>query len=288
MPSNCAYCSESLSRNTGNSIINCNNCKKVFHLKCAGVTVNELSAVKNIWCCTECRINEISEAVKRIDVSVARFRESTNDALTCIAEDANKVGSLAGVNSKKIEKLETQNVQILAEIKHLKASVHRSESLARQNNLIVSGIPEDKNENLINVLVKVFNVIAVQVPPNTISAAKRIRTRSGSVRPVLLVLSNLDIKLKILSAYSKRKSVTCSSIGINSDNTIRIGNHLSTHLQSLLSESKASLQVTGKYKYVWVVGDRVLARKDDSGKIINVKSVEDIERLKCESHHDET
>lgn len=285
MPSNCAYCSESLSRNTGNSIINCNKCKKVFHLKCAGVTVNELSIVKNNWCCTECRINEIGEAVKRIDVSVAKFKESTNDAITSIAENVNKVvglGKAVSENSKRIEALGLQNVHLKAEIKELKSAVDRTESLAKQNNLIISGIPENKDENLINILVNLLNTLDIQLPHNTISTARRIRTRNGSVRPVLLVLANHDIKSKILSAYSKRNGIKCNSLGLDSENVIRIGNHLSSNVQNLLKETKATLQVTGKYKHVWITGDRILVRKDDDSKILNIKSADDIKRLGSE------
>lgn len=286
MPVNCGSCGVAISRSSEPSIV-CKSCNKCFHPKCANLEIKELSQAKSTWSCTVCKISNVHSTLQLLESDLSAFKSNTEKSIVNISGSIKTLVDLSEIvsrNSTKIETLESENREIKREIVLLKKHCDRMESNTRMQNVVISGIPESKNENLDDLVLKIAENLGVTLKKDQILKTSRFRPRNGTTKPILVSFAHPSIKEQLLSLYNIRKSIKGDVLGFATDIIIRIGDHLTSQKQMLLQKAKKELKSTGLYSYVWTQNGNVLIRKTSNSKICKINNLDDITRYRAQQN----
>ena len=119
------------------------------------------------------------------------------------------------------EQFRSELVCLKRTVADITAKFEDLENCSRRNNIIIHGLPEDKDENrdtLHSKVVNVFNRLAVDYP--RVERSHRLgRTRPGRSRPVILKLLDFNDKLLLLKNAYKLKN---SDIKLSEDFSLKV------------------------------------------------------------------
>lgn len=279
MPSVCSVCTNTITRNNDSKTIDCVTCKQMFHPKCVGISVDLLNVLKTSWNCNNCNkspnidIKSLLKKFEQFKLDLCEVKGSINK-LEKSCDTVTEIGLVVSKQQTEIESLKKE-VQIL------RAGVNRLETLNRSNNIVITGVPETINENLLMIAAKIGEIIGAPMTRDKISKFTRFRAKSSNIKPILIVLNNFYDKQSILARFRAVKVITGDKVGLDTTVKIRIGDHINSNLQKLLALARKKLVEKGIMKYVWIQNGDVLVRKDAISKIIKIKRSEDVDKLEA-------
>lgn len=181
--------------------------------------------------------------------------------------DVVELGNAIMSNKDEIDHLKTENTS-------LKRSVNHLEALSRQNNIVITGITETPNENLIDIMKIIANKLEIDVREDSVVKVCRFKSQSSDKKPILVVFNTFMVKNQIISSFKEKYKK--SNMIINTDEHIYIGDHLGPALQHLLRLVKSKLIKTNLYKHAWIQNGNVLIRKSSTSKILKIKCEADV------------
>lgn len=279
MPTTCSKCDDIISRTDNNQSICCIKCRRIYHTVCVNVKQTEYAAIKNKWNCSECLGTSGEINVAEI---LANFNELKNDLNTVkctVVNIENKVEKVVQLGTAVL-KNQDDIKQLKKENNLLKKDINRLETISRQNNLVITGVPESPSENLVDIVSTIGIKLNSPVQKERIVKACRFQSKTGKIKPILVVFDSYRVKNDLLWRFKVDKiELKGSDIGLNTNGYIHFGDHLGTCLQKLLHLAKTKLVKSGICKFVWEQNGFVLARKTPTSKIIKLKCDADIDDL---------
>lgn len=290
MPRLCCLCAQSLSRSSGEAV-NCTTCENIYHRTCASVDNTTLPSALNQFICHECRINETVlgadstansvlaqlEDLRKEISSIKTLQDQSSSAIKNFENKLNVVTSLAQQVSSNSSKINN----VSKAVSELHNKVNKLDYFEKSKQLVITGYPQSKNENLIGIVGKIATVVGVELPSSVLDKCFRFRPKNGRVQPILVIFSSSVWRDKLLKAYRSRKSaLKGADVGVVCDGSISLGEHLSSDQQNLLTQTKEDLKQPGLAEFVWFQNNKVLVRPRQGAKISVVTSVTDILRLK--------
>ena len=184
--------------------------------------------------------------------------------------------------------LNTENEQLKNTIADLGHKLNYFEQQARSNNVEVQCLPEHKQENLYIVTKHLGSVVGCDLKDSDILHATRIaklNTSNPRPRSVVVQLVSSRIRDQLLAAvvnYNKKhkdNKLNTSDLGIGGNRTpVYVAEHLSATNKSLHAAARIKAKEKG-YKYVWVRGGKIYARRDDNTDHIHIKNTETLNKL---------
>uniref|UniRef100_A0A8D8VPK4 FP protein C-terminal domain-containing protein n=1 Tax=Cacopsylla melanoneura TaxID=428564 RepID=A0A8D8VPK4_9HEMI len=147
------------------------------------------------------------------------------------------------------------------------------EQRTRLNNIIVHNYPQLENENPLDVAAEVGREMGLMYPQDDIALARRISMKAKVGRPSPLVVRLKDRKARIrwTTQFRKRK--------LHQAKQWILTEHLSSYNRELLRQAREWARNNG-WKYCWSQDCRVLLREVESGNVVRVKKLEDLQKLK--------
>lgn len=291
--------------------MDCKSCKLPFHNTCVGINRADYEKVKkqlNWTCSSKCKSSLETRSIANADVGsdnpttrelmmeLKEIRKSQSFICEKYDDFCKKIDDVVGrfeVMENRLTKLEKENEKLTTQLNKQNVQKSKVEQNDFNRNAIVSGVP-----NSIADVSEAFNKIAAVVDvdfdiPSNVESIERLFKPKTAINngnensatvldkiPVVIKFTSESSKEKLMMSAKKNKCVfTAAECGIAvGDSKIIIKDHLSPFNVRLLKEAK-KLKTDGKYKYVWFQNSSVLIRKDETAKIIKVKSQEDIVKL---------
>ncbi|XP_074031348.1 uncharacterized protein [Leptinotarsa decemlineata] len=170
-------------------------------------------------------------------------------------------------------------------IQSLQSKVNDLDQASHSNNLEIQGIPEKRNEDLLNIVEKIGAYINCNVTPHTVDYALRVQSNHNSSNTtskniIVKFTSRKERDLFLMAVKTKRirnnNSAKMSLDGIS--DAFYINEHLTLANKLLYRDVRAAAR-DKQFKYVWVKNGVSFCRKDDSSRIIAIKSQELIEKM---------
>lgn len=286
--------------------LTCTFCRNIFHNDCINVDRVNYEKIKKlpVWFCNPvCRESYDKEKGEMCDLpqdptnrdlllAIQSFKTSQNFLSEKYEDIAAKMEELMKTiqsMDKRITDLEEEK-QVLKSKFEKELNINRvmnevSEQEKLKNNVILSGVSNEV-ENSVAVVKQIcqkldpnLNIIdddvlkieRLFIQKDGIPADKKIKKI-----PVVVSFSNPEIKAKILKAQKQKKELysdECDLPGENGKMVFR--DQLSSSSFKILKSARA-LRHNNKIKYAWVQESKVLVRKDDTSRIIWIKSVYDL------------
>lgn len=150
-------------------------------------------------------------------------------------------------------------------------------------NLIINGIPKVEQEDIKEVVTKIFTYMGMTVENDTIESTWRIHNKTDSP-PVIVRLKNKIVKEKVLklrkinNGKTEGKSLFAKDFGFDSEKQLFINEELTQPTRKLLNDAKKQLK-NKNFKFIWISDGKVLAKKDESAKTHFIRNDYDVQQL---------
>lgn len=204
-------------------------------------------------------------------------------------EDPVTIGSLKAILSELLDKKLDEKFQLVYEIREenkvirdrieqIETRVEDSENYSRRNNIVIYGIPEKQDENVIETAVAACEAVEVKIESHEIDAAHRLPQRNKtSSPPFILRLVSRFKKEEIMSKANEIKP-TADKMGGDSKKRLFYNEHLSARNQQIIISAK---RIWDEY-VVWSRNGLVYGRSKEMGsKRFRIYSIDEIDQLEA-------
>jgi len=193
------------------------------------------------------------------------------------------------IDEKFEEKLKGYS-EIIKENKELKAKIAKLEKKAddtdkylRRNNVVVSGIPYHVGENAMEVAMSAGELVGVQLSPQDIDIAHRLRSRKEPKAkdrkfppPFVIKLVHRHKKIELIK-QAKQIKPTAESMGGPKKTKVFYNEHLIQANQEIVTAARK----IGKRISVWTWNGEVFCQgKEEGCSILKLDSMKDVNDLK--------
>lgn len=286
----CSVCLVNITRVTKPGLQCSGKCAKYFHDKCANLSSEQFDVIAKTnltWYCDACkpkggrksiiipRSVETPKTSHSTDflMSPASAPEITNNQLfdkingifSQRFDDLNKKIEELIEENKKLKEVNKTNMKTTAVLETKVDQLDAELSIIKQrdfkNDLFVSGIPKGESINLNELIIKTIALLNIdeEITEQHFSSVYKIGSDDKTISAIVS-LKDEAIKLKILKAA---KSGRAKNIFFNQ----RL-----TYYNSQLLKSSTKFRKENNYKYLWVSDGKILIKKDDDSKTINIKT----------------
>ena len=193
--------------------------------------------------------------------------------------------------------LEAENATLTKKLQTCETSLNNLEQYSRRECVEISGIPEVKEENTDDIVIKVGSLIGLDIEKHDISISHRLPkpSYSAAVREGPRPSSNASSRApNIIVKFVRRetrdrfykgrkllrdKSTRDLDLARYSENKIYISENLTQANKDIFKES---LQVKKdlKYKFIWTFYGRTYLRKDSESPVVAILKLSDLDILK--------
>lgn len=193
--------------------------------------------------------------------------------------------------------LEAENATLTKKLQTCETSLNNLEQYSRRECVEISGIPEVKEENTDDIVIKVGSLIGLDIEKHDISISHRLPkpSYSAAVREGPRASSNASSRApNIIVKFVRRetrdrfykgrkllrdKSTRDLDLARYSENKIYISENLTQANKDIFKES---LQVKKdlKYKFIWTFYGRTYLRKDSESPVVAILKLSDLDILK--------
>lgn len=307
MSNNCGICVKVVS--SKQQKVKCTECEKFFHAACCKLSkadIDCLSMEGLAWRCNPCSAER--RRSMRLDLKIDEGDLSLGDVMLLLKEmreeqknslrDFNvsyealneKLDENTGILKKQAEDLKLyteelnmlreENITLKVKICDLEERLVESEQYSRRNCLEIQGIPEDKNENLIETVKKVGKALDVDIGDNMIDVCHRLKKRREDQRPAGIIVKfvrRLDAE-EVLRRRRVKRNLSTRHMGLTMDSMIYINEALCPSRRKVFAQARAIKREKG-YKYLWVRSGNIYMRKEDKAPVIQVHNISELGKL---------
>lgn len=195
-----------------------------------------------------------------------------------------------------VEVLQQENVELLnqnAKLNHKICNIEyrfdSEEQTKLNHNVVINGVPENENENLCEIAIKISDALQVKVDPVDIKIVKRtaiVSENSGLPRSIIVVFNDKQKRDEVLKnnkiQKKKKNEIDTSILKLNQNEearTIYIAEQLTMKKQYLYKVAR-DIRREKCIKFAWVSEGDIFIRKYENSKIIKIKNIEQIIQFK--------
>ncbi|XP_063529580.1 uncharacterized protein LOC134740857 [Cydia strobilella] len=164
--------------------------------------------------------------------------------------------------------------------------LNSKEQWARRSNIEIQGIPEAKNENLLDIFSNLTKMAGFPINVDTdIDFITRVAPMSSDTKKTKAIVVRFLARYKkddCLNRLRKLRDLKACDVGFAGNNSpIYFNDHLTKVNKLLLKDAKRIARDNG-YKWVWVkvTVHFIMVRRNDTSAVINILSSEDLKKNK--------
>ena len=151
--------------------------------------------------------------------------------------------------------------------KSASARANYNEQYSRKNNIKMHGIPENKGEQLLEVVNEILTEVGVAIEENEVMAIHRIPGQKDRPRPILVKLRNNEAKSKVM-----RKRTAIKSLSTNGNTGVKITDDVTRQNTELISRLLMDERITA----AWYFNGSIYGQ--NGGRRIKFDIYDDIEK----------
>lgn len=300
MPVNCVSCGTGISKQKPS--ISCSKCKNQYHVTCTDLPVDFVKLRGVSWTCKPClssadpshdcatgsepTLAQLLSVISAIRDDIASFKTEQSVLAESVKFYGQKIDDfqveISGFREilKEFKSLKMQVTALKEDNARLQKELNDSQQYTRLNNLEINGVPETKNENILQIVESISQAVGVKVNRSSIDACHRVPTRiPNKPKPIVVKFVSRITKDELLAASKKKRGVSSSAIGIpTNESTIYVNEHLTISNKKLYGETR-SLCKEKNYKYCWTKDCKIFVRKGDDTRVIGIDSSESLKKI---------
>ncbi|CAG9813257.1 unnamed protein product [Phaedon cochleariae] len=290
----------------------CMVCKKSLHAKCSNLSADaeKILSIPGIpWRCPSCSNSEVAsngntdgssnesfnmilkklDKLDKIEQNITDLKTSHDDVLKFVNFCSDKIDEftvkmkdfendfkdIKGAKSQ-IKNLQDDNNKLMREIGNL-------QQYSRINNVEISGLPEIKDENLIEIIEKLMQVLGCNINRDSIDGCHRIahfNLANKKPRNVIVKFSRHQYKDEVLAAIRKRKLIESTDLDPRyiPSSKIYLNEHLTKMNKDLFKNVREYCR--GKhFLYYWTRDCKIYVRNTTTSKTTLIQEENDLNKI---------
>lgn len=307
MSGNCGICVKAIS--VKQQKIKCAECEKFFHPACCKMSkadIECLSVEGLVWRCQPCsterrrsmrmesKIDEGNLSLSDVMQTLQEMREEQKNSLKDfnVSYEAlnEKLEENTGMLKKQTEDLKLyieelgilreENATLKKKICDMEERLVESEQYSRRNCLEIQGIPEDRNENVIQTVKQVGKALDIDIEDNMIDVCHRLRKRRDDQRPAGIIVKfvrRMDAE-EVLRKRRVKRNLSTRHMGLPMDSMIYINEALCPSRRKVFAQARIVKREKG-YKYLWIRSGNIYMRKEEKAPVIQVNNISELGKL---------
>lgn len=181
----------------------------------------------------------------------------------------------------EIKQLLKENSTLKDENEKLTQKIEELEQYQRMNNLEIKGIPKtDKTDDVMKMVEKVGEALEESIQESDIDTCHWVPTPKPDVHNIVVRFVHRRKRDELL-AKARKKWLTCKDLGLESKNSVYVNEHLTQKNKKLLAAARKKKSEVN-WQFVWTSKGRVLARKNETSRVIRIASQNDLEKMTSE------
>lgn len=233
----------------------------------------EYSELKSFVQSLDSKHKELKNEIASIQKSTQFHSERQDDIIKKVESLSTEIQPIKNIR-EEVEDLKKQNHQ-------LKAEINANDQRDRLLNLEIVGVTELKDENVLDLVIKVARKVGANILPSDIIQANRVSSRTkqqGRPRVIIAKMHSRLVKDNIISC-SRKCRVTTKDLGLNGEpKPIYVNEHLTVFNKLLLKKCKEIARIK-QYQFVWSKHGRIFLRKNDAAPLLQISSEEDMKKI---------
>lgn len=247
----------------------------------------------------------IYEELKIINANQEKLTNSVNSLETVLNDYKEIVENLTKENIE----LRNDNQVLYSKINNIEYHLDSIEQQKLDHNIVINGVPENENENLENIVADIARKLDVSLNTTnhddildvnnqnsddknvdvdidtlnsdikSVNRIKSFNTDSGLPRSIRIVFHNKTKRDLILQSKKKIKLNTeMLQLNTNGSRQVFISEQLTSKKQFLFKAAR-DLKRDNKVKYAWVKDGEIFIRREENGKMIKIKNIQQLRQL---------
>lgn len=304
MTDNCHHCSSAIKTNERS--LTCVDCSNKYHLKCANINTSQFNTVKNKWSCVLClnknnsaengsvNLKDILLHLQANTSELREFKKVVTNQMSTIQESLDEVRKSQEFISKQYDEIKIKFDKLIkdfdglnkavsenslytkkleTELEELRRRTNKLEQEQLANSLIITGVKEDKNEDLKGIFMNLMDHLKLPGLKTTFMNAYRLK--SG---PIIVDLIHKSFRNMILNA-KKGKKLNNHDIGLtNQSKKEFFVNERSTSETIAIYKKARELKELG-FKFIWTKFGSVFIKKNEKCQPRKFESLDEIEKF---------
>lgn len=316
MSGKCNICSKATSGKKAK--IQCKDCQLLFHGSCVNLPDNDINFYQQegeVWRCDPCAKSRRKSM--RVESELSKSEPDVSDVVKLLQEmrEENKlnithleleIGKSVEFNHEKIEELSAiikiqseslknfeimyktineENVKLKRTVSSLEQRIDDLEQYSRGNCLEINGIPEEKNENILDIVTKLGTSLGMTINEDMVDTCHRLGQKTpDKVRGVIVKFTRRIVKEEMLRKRRIKRNLNTKDIGFtNQSAEVIYMNESLTPIRRKIFNAARALKKEKGYQFLWVRNGKVLMRMNEGAKVISITSLEQIATLRDSS-----
>lgn len=245
--------------------------------------LNDVAEIKSANAEFKEDINEIKEQFKQFKIEINESIEVCYDRIKDCEDGTKGNRRDIGRHEEQLEVILTENIQLKKEVNKLQAAMSAAEQYSRNNCLEVRGVPEVKNEVIMDVVKNIARSINFNFSEGMIDAVHRLSSNPNFPHAPRGIIIKFCRRLDLEEMRKKtrvKNGFSAAELGYQSENRIFISLSMTRETSALWKHTRNFKKEHG-YKYAWITSTgKIFVRREDGTKAVHVTSKHELERLK--------
>lgn len=277
----------------------CEGCESTFHKSC-GIQAKVINSQGKVVCCDQLypvNVEELphqnmsvikinGEDIQKIfkqefDKFLDQYNKQIEDLKTSIQYMSNKFEDQKALCEEMTDlnkKLLKQNENLHSRVNDLECRLNDIEQKEKAKNIVVSGIPEQENKTVKEVVNKLITGMGLQLHESDILDCYRIKTEKN-MKPIVVKFKDDVTKQKVIKQRRQIKSISTRACRFDgADHTIYINDELTKANQILFTKVR-EYKRTNHYKHAYYVNGKIYLKKTEDSRPIRIISEKNLEDL---------
>lgn len=129
------------------------------------------------------------------------------------------------------------------------------------------------------MLGKVGDALGEPIKEQDIEICHRVATRKADTEEIILVVFNQRAKRDEVIEKARKARINSKDLGFDKRQAIFLNEHLCPQLKKLLGVTIAKKRELN-WRFVWVKGGKIFARKTETSNVIRIGCEADVEKMR--------
>lgn len=220
---------------------------------------------------------EIMDAIKKMDGNI-------NKRIDTLEEQNNSIIGEFRVLKEEMNKLTKNQEKISDELYEMNLELITLKQKSINSDVIITGIPEVKDEKLFDVVNKVLHEYKLTLRNTDYSSIYRMKSKTNTTKfsPICIEFYSRIPKGAIITQQKNLGPILLNTIDTSLPNTdlrkIFFKDRLIKYNMELLKEAR-KFKADNGYKYVWFQNTDILLKKNETSQNLRIRSKADLLRL---------
>lgn len=262
----CNICNKKVDDNQDGLL--CEKCTIWKHRDCMSMsarTYSRISSSTQPWICDGCQNGNKTKKKEQ------NKNYTIDDVMAKLDDMDGKYNALY----KKFEDQLKINEKLQNELLEIKAKLNKKEQADLNNNLIIQGIPEGKNENLETVVKEIGSQLNVKIE-DSFTVYRLGKVNSQKTRPIKVIFSKDEVKVNLMKS-KKRVQLTTTDLGFSTNNKVFLNHDLTKANHELFMAAK-EYKKTNNYKFLWISAGNIFLRKNEQSKVVLLENKDQLKK----------